>query len=134
MIQTERDIQIRVVSWFRNKYPDEILTTSPTFKIGGLSTRQRIIQWRFMKLMGYLPGTPDILIFCPRGEYKGLLIELKSDKGKIDKEQDALHERFKSKGYFAGTCIGYDDAVKTIETYMSIQARPLYTFIGTVKK
>lgn len=134
MIQTERDIQIRVVNWFRNKYPDEILTICPTFRIKGLSKIQRIIQWKFIKAMGYLQHTPDILIFAPRGEYKGLLIELKASKKTLDDDQERLHEKFKEKGYFAGTCIGYDDAVKTIETYMSIQARPLFTFIGKVKE
>ena len=38
---------------------------------------------RLRKIMGCKPGTPDIMIFEPRGAYHGLFIELKSTEGDV---------------------------------------------------
>ncbi len=42
-----------------------------------------------MKRAGYKPGYPDIFIYCPRGIYHGLAIELKA-KGGDDKNKNQL--------------------------------------------
>lgn len=54
-----------------------------------------------LKARGLLPGFPDILIL-----HQGLAycIELKSAKGRLSKEQEAVHGRLMVAGAFVETC------------------------------
>ena len=73
-----------------------------------------------LKRSGYSKGTPDILIFEPRGSYHGLFIELKTAKGRISAEQLYWLEELIHRGYAAMVCRSFDEARGEIETYLAL--------------
>ena len=54
-----------------------------------------------LKARGLLPGFPDILILWQGDAF---CIELKSAKGRLSKEQEAVHDRLMVAGCFVETC------------------------------
>jgi hypothetical protein len=56
----------------------------------------------------FKPGIPDIMI-CYRGRL--ICIELKSPKGRVSPEQDAVHERLTLSGAAVGICRSLDDLI-----------------------
>ena len=76
---------------------------------------------RILKAMGLKPGFPDLLILEPKGEYHGLAIEMKVGKNKPSENQRKWIYDLMKKGYCALVCYGADDAIKTINTYMSLK-------------
>lgn len=93
-----------------------------TATLGGL--RLSIGQATQLKSSGYGRGVPDILIFEPRGEYHGLMIELKrtrvkgQNRGKISPEQRWWKEELNKRGYCAVICEGASEAINFIDTYL----------------
>lgn len=77
-------------------------------------------------------GFPDLMIFDPRGKYHGFFLELKKSgtivykqdgSFTIDKhinEQKAVIDRLRAMGYYAEFGIGFDDAKKKVDEYMSL--------------
>lgn len=120
----EYHIQVAVVQWFRVQFPDAFLTISPSgMKLSiGVATK--------LKRMGYLAGTPDLLILHPVGDFCGCFIELKTEEGKPSAQQMAVLTRLRDAGYYTAVCYGFDDAVKTITAYMENK----YEFTDEAKK
>lgn len=56
---------------------------------------------RRRKIMGCKAGTPDIMIFEPRGKYFGLFLELKSSDGYATPEQKTWAIELNRRGYLA---------------------------------
>jgi hypothetical protein len=54
-----------------------------------------------LKRMGYKKGCPDIYIFEPNQDYRGMMIEVKSPVGLPTKEQVNWHEKLTKRGYYA---------------------------------
>ncbi len=71
-----------------------------------------------MKLMGTRRGVPDLMLFLPRGEYAGLAMELKTEKGRTSDEQDAWIAHLESHGWFGEIIRNTLDGLMTIETYL----------------
>lgn len=75
---------------------------------------------------------PDLVVYEPVDNYKGLFIELKADGVKIFKkdgslvankhikEQAEMIEKLREKGYAAYFACGIDEAVKIIDDYLKI--------------
>ena len=80
----------------------------------------------FMKEEGVKPGVPDIFSAWPSGIYHGLFIEMKrlpsEGKGKpvVSKEQKEWHIKLRNMGYAVYVCYGYEEAMKTIRTYLNL--------------
>ena len=116
---TEAEEQIKLFQWAaymeRGKYPQlRLLYAVPN---GGRRDR---IEAAHMKLQGVKAGVPDICLAYPSGKYHALYIELKVGKNKpSDKQKTWLHN-LQEAGYMAAVCYGYDDAVETIERYLSL--------------
>jgi hypothetical protein len=72
-----------------------------------------------MKRTGYVKGVPDLQIFEPRGEYHGLLLEIKTLKGVASPEQKAWIELLNKRGYKAEICKGADQCIKIIDEYFN---------------
>lgn len=108
----ESDIQIRVVNWLRVNHPGVIFTNSPA------GVKMSIGQAMKMKRMGYLSGTPDLMIFEPRGKFHGLFIEIKRQEGTIQNNQKELIAALNIRGYAASVERGFDNVTKAIETYL----------------
>jgi hypothetical protein len=70
-----------------------------------------------MKRMGYVAGTPDLLVFEPRARYSGLMIEMKGPKGKVSPAQAEFIEALGKRGYKAVVCFGFQSAQREIDAY-----------------
>ena len=75
---------------------------------------------------------PDLIVYEPVDNYKGLFIELKADGVKVFKkdgslvankhikEQAEMIEKLREKGYAAYFACGIDEAIKIIDDYLKI--------------
>ena len=71
-----------------------------TASLAGVNLHPAVARMR--KIMGCKAGTPDIMIFEPRGKYHGLFIELKSKSGNVkDHKQLLWKEELNKRGYFS---------------------------------
>lgn len=72
-----------------------------------------------MKAAGVKAGVPDMCLPVPRGEYHGLYIELKRQKGgRLSDEQRIWLGKLREQGYAAYMCCGWNEAAETIMRYM----------------
>ena len=100
--------------WQKNKYPElEMLIAVPN---GG---KRDIVTAVRLKQTGTKAGFPDIFLFCPRGAYSGLAIELKVKPNKPTEKQKWWLENLRKQNYAAHVCYGADEAINVIETYLS---------------
>ncbi len=73
--ESEANQQEIVIKYLRLAYPDALYCASA----GGMRTSY--LQAIKMKRTGYVKGFPDLFIYEPRGEFHGLAIEMKKEKG-----------------------------------------------------
>jgi len=71
-----------------------------------------------VKRAGNRKGVPDIWLPVPRGDYHGLVIELKVKPNKPTIEQTEWLEGLKAMGYKALVCYGADEAIAAIKDYL----------------
>ena len=101
-MKTESDLHKAVVKYIRNNLPKFIIL------IPGLGEFQRneiLKRSAFQK--GYRPGSPDLIILTPNGEYNGLAIEFKNPNKKLglrDNQKEFLndletHSKYKTLAY-----------------------------------
>lgn len=68
---------------------------------------------------GVKPGVPDLCLPVARGEYHGLYVELKRQRGgAVSASQKVWLERLKAQGYKAIVCKGWIAAKDEIEKYL----------------
>jgi hypothetical protein len=116
--KVEDEHQKAVIQYLRYRYPPALFTIAPNgFKLPiGVAVK--------MKAMGYKAGTPDIMIFEPRGQFHGLFIEMKrpaetgASKGVLSFEQKAWNIELNSRGYMAIVSYGSEMAIKAIDYYL----------------
>lgn len=109
---TEASVQQAVVTYLQLQYPFALYCATA----GGVKTSY--LQAVRLKATGYVKGIPDLLIFEPRGNFHGLMIELKKDaKSYATKEQKKWIEDLNSRGYSAHVCKSFEDAKNTIDNY-----------------
>jgi hypothetical protein len=83
-----------------------------------------IITGARLKRAGVKRGVPDLFMLVPRGEYTGLVIELKTGTGTLSPEQRWWIERFKERGLRVEVCKGHMAAWHVLEDYLG-QEMPL---------
>ena len=124
---TEEQHHSIVNQYLRVKYPDVIFLTdaSGVRMTPGLAKK--------FSLLKSGKGIPDIIILEPRGGYHGLMIELKKlgvtiilkdgtfTKNKHIREQAAILDRLKHKGYMAVFAVGSNSAIEIIDEYLSYE-------------
>lgn len=108
----EQGEQIAVVQWLRVQYPKVLFTSSGA----GLITNART--GGLMKKLGYSAGTPDIMIFEPRGGFHGLFIEMKYKDGIVSENQELWIRELVAKNYQAYVCYGFLEAREIIDGYL----------------
>lgn len=108
----DRD-QRNVVVFLKLQYPKALFTISPQNQVNTFQAKRN-------KWMGYRAGTPDLMIFEPRGPYHGFFIELKRSIGRAGAsiEQEAFLSDLRARGYKAEVCKGFLAAQKAINDYM----------------
>ncbi len=123
---TEKIIHKQVCQYIRMQYPGVLFNSD----LAG-SMRLTIGQAVALKSLRSDRGFPDIIIYEPKGQYHGLFIELKKDGERVTNkkgfpatphiaEQFLIIERLKSKGYWAGFAVGFDEAKSLIDLYMKL--------------
>ena len=119
-LSSEASEQEKVISWcFHHErlYPD--LKWMHHCPNGG--SRQRLEAIR-LKAQGVKAGVPDLHLPIPKGRYVGLYIEMKYDKGTIQKSQKEWIVGMAAAGHYACVCYGYDIAVEVIESYLKLRS------------
>lgn len=74
-----------------------------------------------MKRTGLKAGIPDLMLPVVRGQYPGLWIEMKSEKGRVQHNQAEWHDKLRGEGYRVEVCRGCDQAVSTIKEYLNLK-------------
>jgi len=104
--------QQAVIRFIRTHFPTALFCSSN----GGVRT-----SWKQAKKMvanGYVAGFPDLFIYEPNAQFKGLAIEMKRTKGgKVSPEQKWWQDELNKRGYKAIICYGAIDAIKEIMSY-----------------
>jgi hypothetical protein len=108
----EHNIQIQIVNYLR-KFKPNIL-----FSGGFAGEKMTLLRAIRKKRLGYQAGTPDLILFEPRGIYHGLMAEFKSKQGYLSPEQKVFKEMAEAKGYKFIIIKDVQDGVNEIEKYL----------------
>lgn len=74
---------------------------------------------QYLRSEGFRDGMLDLTLYVARGEYHGLIIEMKRrTKGSVKPEQHAMIEILIPQGYKAGVCRGSEEAIAVIKDYL----------------
>ena len=112
--ESEANQQEIVVKYLRLAYPTALYCASA----GGIRTSY--LQAIKMKRTGYVKGFPDLFIYEPNQDYKGLAIEMKKEKGGVaSPEQKWWQEQLRNRGYASYICKGNEEAIKVIDEYFN---------------
>jgi hypothetical protein len=114
MRNKEDQLQIAAVRWFKYSYPGIVIHHS---KNGG-SLRSAKEGAKF-KAMGVYPGFADLFIMKATDDYHGLLIELKTDKGKQTDLQKGFELVALYEGYQYSVCRSIDEFMKCVNDYLT---------------
>lgn len=126
LTRREEDVQLVVSRYIQLQYPDVIFCSESS------GVRLNMGQAKKLKAMRSVDcKLPDMLIFEPRGNYKGLFLELKREGEEVFKADGAPYaghvyeqwktlERLRMKGYCAEFAIGTTAAIAVIDNYMKL--------------
>ena len=113
MKQTEHEIQVNCVNYFRLRYPKGLIYAIPN---GG---QRNVIVAAKLKAEGVLSGVPDLHIPMAKKDFHGLYIELKNGKaGKVSDNQQTIMEKLQSEGYRCEVCRSFEEFKTIIDNYM----------------
>ena len=113
---SEHTAQAQLVTRVRSFYPDVIIAAVPN---GGSRDIREAVK---LKAEGVLPGFPDLILAEPRGEYHGLFLEMKREKGgRLEPRQRRMLDRLRERGYLAEVAYGVEDAWKQVEDYLALK-------------
>jgi len=123
----EENIHNAVCDYIRLQYPRVVFTSDGS----GVRTAMRTAIT--MKRQRSADKIPDLLIFEPRGKYKGLFIEIKVDRSKVFKKNGEFKKddhvmaqyqtlcKLDARGYFATFGFGSEHCISIIDDYMNLQ-------------
>jgi prophage antirepressor-like protein len=117
-IENEFDLHTKVVNFITNQYPDAL--TVATLGENQDSVSKRINS----KRLGYMKGSPDLLINNLHRTYRGLALEFKSPTGKgvISEAQEKMLQNYKDNNYLVLTSNSYDECImKLIEYFKDVR-------------
>ena len=111
----EHRLQCACVRWFRLAYPQHHhnLFAVPN---GGYRTPSTAAK---IKAEGALPGVSDLILLIARGGYHGLLIELKTDKGRQSEAQREWQRLIEADGYKYVVVRSIEEFIKVVEAYLN---------------
>jgi|TARA_R110002124_G_scaffold92696_4_gene235423 hypothetical protein len=111
--------QINFTSWFCYQYPKYATLYFHVVNESSMPVQGRVKA----KKKGLKAGVSDIIILLKRGEYSGLIIELKrKDKSKspVRKEQKWFLDEVGQQQFFTAICYGFEEAQKCVREYILI--------------
>lgn len=110
----EHNLQVQCVHWFKLQYPKLLIASS----LNG--ARRTVRSGARLRAAGMLKGFPDLFVCEPRGLYHGMFIEMKSAKGRLEKEQKVTMELLRERNYFVILCKSFETFVMKVKWYMSL--------------
>jgi hypothetical protein len=125
--RTEWQEQLALCKWLKLQHPD-IRFRSDIQSAGKLSPAMQNIK----SIIDPFRGWPDITIYHKRGDYCGLMIELKRENSglylkdgslstnKHIQEQNEVHEFLRHNGWYVVFAQGMDDAKVKFDEYLKI--------------
>ena len=114
VIQNEENLQEAIVKFLKHQFPDLL------FSANGLSDNLNTDQKRIKaSKMGYINGTPDLIIYSKNKQFNGVAIEIKSPTGfgSLSKVQDDFLKKLKKNNYLCLVSNDYSDIVRYITMY-----------------
>ena len=113
MKQQEHIEQKHFKQWFEVRYPKKLMFAVPN---GGMRNIKVAMK---LKAEGVKAGVPDICIPEPSGNYHGLFIEMKKEKGKNpEPAQQEWLDALNARGYKAVCCKGFEQACNAAKEYL----------------
>ena len=111
----EHRLQCACVRWFRLAYPQHHhnLFAVPN---GGYRTPATAAK---IKAEGALPGVSDLILLIARGDYHGLLIEMKTDKGRQSEAQREWQRLIEADGYKYVVVRSIEEFIKVVTDYLN---------------
>lgn len=114
---SEEALQLAVINWLRCEYPD--LITHSSYLQGNINN---IGLSEKANMMGYTSGFPDVFIYCAKGGFHGLFMELKNGKkGVVSERQKLIIERLIILGYAGGVIRTLEGAKELVNDYMNLE-------------
>lgn len=112
-IKNEFDLHTKVISFIKKRFPDSLFSAS----LGELqdTSDKRIKAYQ----MGYLAGSPDLIIMNLHKKYSGLVIEFKTPTGKgvMSDSQHKMLRSYENNGFQILMSNDYDQIIETILNY-----------------
>lgn len=116
-VPTEAQEQMTLFSWAAmqsGKYPELNLL----YHVPNGGSRHKAEAGR-LRAEGVKAGVPDLCLPVARGQYHGLYIELKRQRGgRISEEQVRWINGLLKQGYAAAVCKGWQEAANVITDYL----------------
>jgi len=112
MKQTEHNIQVACINWFRLQYPKHLVYAIPN---GGM--RNAIVAAK-LKTEGVLSGVPDLFIASANKDFHGLYIELKAGKNKPTANQLTVMQKLQNEGYKCEVCYSVEEFINVVNEYL----------------
>ena len=110
----EHRLQCACVNWFRLQYPTH---ASALFAVPNGGRRDRVSGAK-LKAEGVLAGVSDLILLLPRDWCHGLLIEMKTAKGKQSPAQRDWQHDMERRGYRYVICRSFDEFQDIINDYL----------------
>ena len=121
MSKTSEDkIQIVFMNWCRwiAKFRDGRLMLMHHIPNGGKRSKR---EGHTFKLMGVVPGIPDLFLPVPIGEFHGLYIEFKTMTGRLSLAQKEVIPMLDARGYKVEVCRTVEQAITAVERYLNCE-------------
>jgi len=116
--------QYKVVQYTDIQYPHALYLHVP-------NEGNRSLQWNIkMKKLGLKKGATDLLYFDQMGVYNGLAIEMKSENGRLKKEQKDFLWCLEARRWKIAVCWSFEEAKKVLDIYYSLPEDCYFYFEG----
>lgn len=110
----ESRIQRMCVAWFRLQYPRYALLLVANANGG----KRNPIEAAIMKGEGVTAGVADLTLYLPNKLHHGLLVEMKTDKGRQSPKQKIWQKEVEKAGYQYVVCRSLEDFQCAIHNYL----------------
>ena len=112
----EIDLHNAVVKYIDLQHKELLYTST----LGGIYLGANNWKQKNIKKTHYKKGVPDILIFEARKGFNGLMLELKTEKGRLSPHQKKWLKDLNSRNYLALACYGFYDTIEKLNKYLNV--------------
>lgn len=113
--EDEHRLQVACVKWFRTQH-EKLRPYLFAVPNGG---RRDETTARKLKDEGVVAGVSDLILLIPNKDYHGLLIEMKTEKGRQSSSQEEWQAALEKQGYKYTICRTLYEFIKTVNTYIA---------------